>query len=102
MTAPTLPAGASRATSANVAPVPAPSAAAIVRNAIVPSGSSGGAVDCTAAHTMVTSSDATMTRTPPSRSDSHPPNGRIATASTTNPAIRLDASACDRSYCSFR
>ncbi len=88
VTDPTLSAGATWATSANVAPLPAPSAAAMDRNATVPTGISAGVSAWTAAMTATTANTPASTRTGPMRSDSHPPSGRISTASTTNPAIR--------------
>ncbi len=63
---------------------------------MVPSGASGGAKDWTAALTATTASATASTRVGRSRSDNQPPTGRITTASSTNPAIRLAASACAR------
>src|SRR5688500_2351094 len=81
--------------SANVAPDPAPRAAAITRNATVPrvrllpsDDVTGGFCAATAAHAVTTANDADSTGIDPKRSDSHPPTGRITTATTTNPAIR--------------
>src|SRR5215218_8024792 len=102
VTEPTLPAGVTWATSANTAPLPAPSAAAIDRNATVPSGISGGSNACTLAPTTTTANAAARTRIGPSRSDSQPPTGRISTATSTKPAIRLAASAWVRPYAVFR
>src|SRR4051812_430576 len=102
VTDPTWFAGARCATRANVAPLPAPSAAAIARNAIVPSGASPGVNDCTAAPTTTTSSDAASTRVGANRSDNQPPSGRITTATSTNPAIRFAASAWVSPYAVLR
>ncbi|HEX2316042.1 MAG TPA: hypothetical protein VHJ17_20030 [Thermomonospora sp.] len=65
---------------------------------IVPVGASEGVAACTSAATVTTVNDATSARTAPTRSDSHPPTGRITTASSTNPAIRSAASACSGPY----
>ncbi len=89
---PTLLAGASNATSANTAPLPEPSAAATTRNAMVPYGINVGLIASTAAAAVTTAKTPIRTRIGPSRSDSQPPTGRIRTASSTNPAIRLAAS----------
>ncbi|MDF3149876.1 hypothetical protein PBV88_54215, partial [Streptomyces sp. T21Q-yed] len=48
--------------------------------------------DCTRAPTTITPREPVSTRTGPTRSDSQPPTGRIATASSTNPAMRFAAS----------
>ncbi len=75
---------------ANAAPLPAPSATAITKNATVPSGASEGVKACTAAPKATGASN---TRTAPIRSDNQPPTGRIRTATSTKPAIRSAASA---------
>src|SRR3954471_13729762 len=82
------------AISANVAPDPAPRAAAITRNASVPrvrllpsADVTGGFWAAIAAHAVTTPNDADSTGIDPSRSDSHPPTGRMTTATTTKPAI---------------
>ena len=93
VTPPTRAGSVTWATSAKVAPLPAPSAAAIDKNAIVPTGWSSGVVAATAAPTTITPKPPASTDTGPSRSESHPPTGRISTATTTNPAIRSAASA---------
>src|SRR5262249_9995561 len=98
VTDPTLSAGASNATSANVAPLAAPSAAAMDRNAIVPVGTREGADDCTSAPTATMLRAPARTQVGANRSESHPPTGRISTASNTNPAIRFAASACASPY----
>src|SRR5215831_1352364 len=102
VTEPTLSAGATNATSAKVAPLPAPSAAAMDRNAMVPTGASDGVADWTTAPTATTASATARTRVGAYRSDSQPPTGRIATASSTKPAMRLAASACASPYAVLR
>ena len=79
-----------------MAPLAAPSAMAMAKKAMVPSGASGGVNDWTAAPATTTASEAASTRTGPIRSDSQPPTGRMATASSTKPAMRLAASSCVR------
>src|SRR5689334_1418054 len=102
VTEPTLVGGDCWATSANTAPLPAPSAAAMVRKNTVPAGVSDGVKACPAAPTVTTASATVRTRAGPNRSDSQPPAGRAATASSTNPAIRFAASAWARPYAVFR
>src|SRR5437867_8505648 len=93
VTPPTRAGSVVAATKANVAPLAAPRAAAIDRNATVPTCSRIGVVAATAAPTQTTENAAASTGTDPKRSDSQPPIGRITTATTTNPAIRFAASA---------
>src|SRR5688572_9460970 len=77
------------AISANVAPDPAPRAAAITRKATVPSVRllpsaevTGGFWAAIAAHAVTTANDVDSTPIEPTRSESHPPTGRITTATT--------------------
>ena len=90
------------AISAKVAPLPAPSAAAIVRNTAVWNASSGGVPDTIAAQTATTANTVVSTGIGPIRSESQPPTGRITTATTTKPAIRFAASAGVRSCAVLR
>src|SRR5262245_18281950 len=89
VTDPTLLAGASSATSANVAPLPAPSAAAIDRNAMVPVGTNDGVADCANAPTPIAPMAAASTQVGEYRSDNQPPTVRSTTARCTKPAIRF-------------
>ena len=97
VTPPTRDGSVTFAISANVAPLPDPRAAAIARNATVPTCSSSGCVAATPAPTTTTAKPAARTGTAPNRSESQPPTGRMSTATTTKPAIRLAASAGVRS-----
>ena len=93
VTPPTRLGSVTLAISANVAPLPAPRAAAMARNATVPTPSSGGVPAEIAAPTTTTPYAAASTGIAPNRSESQPPTGRMITATTTKPAIRLAASA---------
>ena len=81
------------ATSANVAPLPDPRAAAIARNATVPTCSSSGWVAAIAGPDGDDAVPDRQHRDRAERSESQPPTGRMSTATTTKPAIRLAASA---------
>ncbi len=59
----------------------------------MPIPSSGGVPAEIAAPTTTTPNPAASTGIDPNRSDSQPPTGRMITATTTKPAIRLAASA---------
>lgn len=60
---------------------------------MVPTGARARVNDWVTAPATTTASEPASTRTGPSRSDSQPPIGRIATARSTNPAMRFAASA---------
>ena len=94
VTPPTREGSVTLAISANVAPLPAPSAAAIARKAMVPMCSServGGRH--AGADRPRRRTPSASTGTGPNLSESQPPTGRITTATTTKPAIRFAASA---------
>src|SRR5688500_14087652 len=93
VTPPTRAGSVTLAISAKVAPLPEPSAAAIARNATVPTCSSRGVVAATAAPTTTTAYPPANTGIAPNRSDRQPPTGRVTTATTTKPAIRVAAPA---------
>ena len=64
----------------------------------MPIGMSGGWKACTIASTATPANDQTSTGTGCSRSESQPPIGRAATATTTKPAVRIAASLASRPY----
>src|SRR5262245_881945 len=92
VTEPTWGAGARCATRANVAPEAVPRLAAMVRNTIVPVGERSGVPDWITASTAITANETDRTVPAAIRSESQPPTGRMMTATTTKPAILLDAS----------
>ena len=66
----------------------------MARNATVPTRLERAACSAaTPAPTTTTANPSASTGIAPNRSESQPPTGRMITATTTNPAIRLAASA---------
>src|SRR5512144_912905 len=94
VTLPTCGGGTATPTSAKTAPLPTPSAAAMVRKntAATPR---GGSKLAAIAPTATTASAVMSTGTAVNRSASHPPTGRATVASSTNPAARLAAPVVD-------